>query len=156
MKIQSSTVQQPSSGAWYWLRFPEGWNPFTIRLDEVFDEEATGHYVIWQQAASALAKAWALIRKADYQDLLHELADCHYGFPRGRVVIQPDGAANVYWGEEKIVSGRRAIESRFGLSQATWHFDDHERAILPEKQQVRQLLGLTEDWPAVDPDDLFA
>jgi len=147
---------KPSAGAWYWLRFPDGWRPFSVRLDEVADEEATGHYVIWQQAAAELAKAWAPVMKRAYQELFSELSDCHYGFPRGRVVIRHNGMENVYWGEEKIVADRRAIEARFGLTQATWRFDEHERVILPEKQQVRQVLGLSEDWSAVDPEDLFA
>ena len=50
---------------------------------------------------------------------------------------------------------RAAIEGRFGIvGLARWQEDDHEHCLREDKDRVRALLGLRENWKHASPDNL--
>ena len=49
---------------------------------------------------------------------------------------------------------RAAIEGLFGINGlARWHEDDHEHCLREDKESVRQILALLEDWPSANHDE---
>lgn len=103
----------------------------------------------------SLADAWAPALNLPHGRLLRALEAHIYGFPRGRVVVHPRKKASVYWGGEMIFSAKDELETYFGIKGvASWRVDDHERCQCEDKNAVRSMLRLREDWESVSPDDL--
>jgi len=75
-----------------------------------------------------------------------------YAFPRGRVT-KVGTKYVIYHGNDlqpwmKVT--KRQIEKVFGVTgRCRWEFDDHERCQTPDKEEMRRLLRLKEDWPSV-------
>ncbi|KAF0093291.1 MAG: hypothetical protein E1N59_2983 [Puniceicoccaceae bacterium 5H] len=157
MDKEMTTIPTSSSGAWYIVRIPQGWHVWTVRLDEVDDEEETGHYTMWPEVAVFLGRAWSAELGKPSTLLRRQLMDHPHGFPRGRVVVS-SGAATIFSGLEPQVDALRPfIESAFGVTgHARWQWDDHERVISEDKRAVQGILGLAEDWPSVDAEELFS
>ena len=80
------------------------------------------------------------------------ISTAYAGFPRGR--IQKVGRKfKVYHGSdfEKLVS-RQSILDQFGIDsdQAVWEFDDHERVLTFDKETIKKVFNIKEDWRSVD------
>jgi len=139
---------RPSEGIFYVARFPEGWKPMALRFESGVD---VGHPVFWgQKVVPCLARAWSPVLRRSVAELASALDLCEYGFPRGRVVRQ--GARHLIYHGNNLTPfmkiRRPAIESIFELAcAARWEDDEHERCLSKDKDTIRQLLRLHEDWP---------
>jgi hypothetical protein len=142
----------PSQGIFYLIRFPEGWEPVISRFSE---GQEMGHPVFWRmQVVPHLTLRWAPILKRNHIDVETDLRPCEYGFPRGRVVSKGKGRFSVVHGNEfmpfmKITPAH--IETLFGIAgMAKWLEDDHEHCLREDKDPVRQILRLKENWKALE------
>lgn len=148
-----SDAIRPSEGIYYVVRFPERWELFTLRFDTGHE---SGHPDFWQQhVVPRLSRRWTNVLGHSVGQLELELRRYEYGFPRGRVVKQGKRFL-VYHGrdlEPFMKIKRTAIEALFGIvGLARWKEDEHERCLREDKEPIRQILQLWEDWRNVIPD----
>jgi hypothetical protein len=137
----------PSEGIFYVVRFPRGWESVALRFDQ---GQEVGHPEFWrEQIVPRIAREWSRVLNRAARALETELRMLEYGFPRGRVVRQAT-RFTVFNGNDlgrfmKVT--KAAIEGRFGIiGLARWQEDDHEHCLREDKEAVRQLLHLREDW----------
>ena len=75
-----------------------------------------------------------------------------YAFPRGRITASGRRFI-VYYGrnfEPFMQCERKAVESHFGIQgRSVWEFDEHEQCQELDKERVREVLHLQDDWKAV-------
>jgi hypothetical protein len=149
--VVAPVALMPSEGIFYAVRFPERWEPVTLRFREA---EEAGHPDFWRRHVVArLAAAWSKVLRRTAASLESELRLCEYGFPRGRVVRQ--GARfRVFHGndlERYMKVTKAAIEGCFGIvGLARWEEDDHEHCLREDKESTRQILYLQENWKHTD------
>jgi hypothetical protein len=153
-KTISESDASDREGIFYVAPFPQGWRVVRWHLSSQSDK---GHPYLWAaKAVKFLAWEWGaeVDRRLPKEDRLRQqLAMLVYACPRGRIV-KVGKRFKVYHGNdlEPFMDITRAwIEARFDIAgRATWEFDDHERCQQPDKEAFRKLLGIKEDWKAVD------
>ena len=142
----------PAEGIFYIVRFPEGWEPIIARFSGGLE---MGHPVFWRErVVPHLSLRWATVLKRSRIDLESELRPCEYGFPRGRIVRQDERFCVVYGNEFKpfMKIAKASIEKLFGITgKASWSEDDHEHCLREDKQPLRHILRLKENWDHFDP-----
>ena len=144
-----------SDGIFYLVPFPEGWVVRPIRFDQCADPDF-GHPGYWEEVvAEVLAKKWHSRVAKEYptpNDLRAELLPLVYAFPRGRITGQGRKFI-VYHGrnfEAFMKCERKVVESHFGIQgRCVWQFDEHEQCQELDKERVREVLRLRNDWKAV-------
>ena len=132
-------------GIWYLARGIKGWGLYTHVFNP--DSKVLYHNVFWEKLlAPRLARHYKLTRQA-----AAELALCPYAFPRGRVT-KIGAELRVYHGSDWMpFITKDAIESAFNIKgKARWFEDEHERCITHDKDAVRKLLQIADDWKAVE------
>jgi hypothetical protein len=119
-------------------------DPFADIPEKIIDDP--------ERLESYLQKRSAKYRAVKGIPLTRELKKYPYGFPRGRVA-HVQGAYRVYHGSDIPHSSkikRNFIEVMFGIKgKAKWIEDDHEHCLLADKEAVRDILAIEEDWEAV-------
>lgn len=102
--------------------------------------------------ADLVAVQWAKTLRWSATDVLQEIRLLTYAFPRGRV----SRVGNRYFvlhGADLTTSmkiSKRMIEQPFGIAgNCSWHLDEHEHCQADDKEQMRDILGIKEDWDAV-------
>src|ERR1700693_536582 len=144
------SVSSPE-GIYYLVRYSSGWCLMSCRFDE---EGEMSHSDFWRLfAVSAMvAQQWQRKLRRDLDDLTEDLRLPVYAFPRGRVTKVGE-KYHVYHGNDlqpfmKIT--RKLIERSFGIAGCCqWTFDEHERCLTEDKDAMRELLEIKEDWPSV-------
>lgn len=138
----SEPSNKKSDGIYYVLCFNNKWRVEAFRTDQYGD---IGHMKIWEEY---LAPNLARVFKLD-EEGASLLKISYAGFPRGRVQLIGRRFI-VYNGNDyaHLVS-KSDILKPFGLSDAKFEFDDHERALMQDRDTIRQLLNIKETWPAV-------
>lgn len=141
----------PCEGIYYIVREPTGWK-LAVQLSEAGNDPQ--HQTMWEdETAPALASQWAATLQMSAGELEHQLKILVFGFLRGRVTKVKDKFV-VYHGDDLqpfMHISKKQIEDAFGIAgKSRWTIDDHERCIEFEKEELRSLLRLTEDWPAVE------
>jgi hypothetical protein len=137
-------------GIYYVIRLPTRWSILTWRYVGNFEYD---HSLLWERIVCPhLVYFWCTTVRKHPLLLEQQLLEHAYGFPRGRVACL-DGVHHVYHGADlpraRGVS-RRIIERTFRIrGRIDWIEDEHERCLLADKDEVRRLLSLEEDWPAV-------
>ena len=139
----------PCEGIYYVVREPSGWRLVTQRFAVGEDRQ---HQTMWEKdIVPAFARQWAAALGADPGELETLLKIMVFAFPRGRVTKVKNKFV-VYHGNDLkrfMHVGKRAIEQAFCIvGHSRWQLDDHERCVGFEKEEVQQMLRLTEDWPA--------
>lgn len=138
----------PSDGLFYCVRFPEGWELYSIRVDD-FGEMV--HPDVWEELVSPLvATKWSRVLKVSAPELLREVREYCYGFPRGRVVKNIPEGQRIYSSEIPKQIPRDSIERAFGLTNPKWMRDLHEVPLKYERDALRKLLKIKETWDARD------
>jgi hypothetical protein len=138
----------PTEGVYYVIRRPEGWELFSYRFDE-FPE--TDHSEAWETfVAPVLAHVWQDKIRKPARYIENALILASYAFPRGRVSQTTPGKFVVLHGEDQDKVSPKRIEQAFSISgRAKWEFDIHEQCQKEDRDAVRQLLGIKENWRAV-------
>ena len=153
-KKSAVSTPQPAEDIFYVIRHPDGWRAHAQRFNDGRD---IGHPDFWEQRlAATVAAAWHLRRHLPAAVLESRLGLCCYGFPRGRVLKRGRQFVICHGNDLKPFMGvtRRNIERLFGIERiAKWEEDEHEHCQVDEKETVREVLHLVEDWPAVGPFD---
>lgn len=130
-------------------RLPPAWttdvaDPFADIPEKIIDDP--------ERLERYLQKRSAKHRAEKEIPLTKQLKKHPYGFPRGRVACV-HGAYRVYHGSDIPNSSkikRDFIEVMFGIKgKAKWIEDDHEHCLMADKEAVRDLLAIEEDWEAV-------
>jgi len=142
----------PTEGIFYVICLPSGWRLMAYRFDEEGEES---HSSYWRHGgvAALLAKEWRPKTRIGAHNLTEgDLELLLYAFPRGRVTRV--GAKYVVYHGKDIQPFMRItkqqIEKAFGITRrCRWTFDDHEQCQTSDKEEMRRLLGLKEDWSAV-------
>lgn len=141
---------RPSEGAFYVVRYPTGWRLFGIREDDFGG--SVDHSEIWDMVSADLADKYSKKLKISAGELLNRLQNHPYGFPRGRVTIF-ERQQKILWGGEKQVSSvAPAIQRLFSVRRADWETDEHEQCQKEDKDAVRRILKIRENWPAASMD----
>jgi len=122
------------------------------RLDEEGEMSHSSYWRHWGVAA-LVANEWRPKLQTSSQNLTEDdLELLMYAFPRGRVA-KVGAKYVIYHGNDLqpfMRITKRQIETAFGIvGCCRWEFDDHERCQLSAKGEMRHLLKLKEDWPAV-------
>ena len=112
---------------------------FSGRGDEI------DHSQYWETTvAPLLADEWKLSNSQ-----ASELSLLVYGFPRGRVVRVRNSYIFFNGEDYSQFATIKQIANAFSLNSGfAFKFDDHERCQLEDKQALRALLNLQEDWKA--------
>jgi hypothetical protein len=143
--MENLTHAVGSEGIWYVVRTPTEWRLISYRYDDFAEEK--DHTQLWEdEVVPFLSFKWKL-KKSQIADLTM----APYAFPRGRVTRALKGFT-IHNGEDfaKFVS-KQQIARAFSLFEGfTFSPDDHERCQVDDKQLVRAMLNLKEDWPAVE------
>jgi len=148
--VTDSPPSRPCEGIYYIVREPSGWRLAAWRFAAGQDQE---HQAMWEtDVAPALARQWANVIGSDARQLERGLKILAFAFPRGRVSKVKDQFV-VYHGNDRkpfMHLSKKAVEQAFHIvGRCRWQYDDHERCVGFEKEEIRQVLQLTEDWPAV-------
>jgi len=101
--------------------------------------------------APALAHQWAAVLRADARELKRVLKILAFGFPRGRVSKVKDHFVLYHGNDRKpfMHLSKEVIEHSFRIvGRCRWQYDEHERCVGFEKEELQRVLRLTEDWPA--------
>ena len=146
----SGRKQSPSEGIFYVVRYPAGWKLLATRFQQ---DEDTNHYDWWEASvASTVAAKWAKRLRVTPKELEQELALLAYAFPRGRIskvgrrflVLQSGDITppmNIF---------NAAIEAAFSIAgRCSWQFDEHEQCIAADRDEIRRILRISENWNAV-------
>ena len=141
----------PREGIYYIVRDPDGWR---LAAQWGAPGKDTQHQTMWEEdLAPALADQWASADAGTATELANALKILVFGFPRGRVTKVKDKFV-VYHGNDLkpfMRISKADIDAAFGIAgQSRWALDDHERCVQFEKEELRSLLQLTEDWPATE------
>lgn len=115
-----------------------------------------GH-VEWNKVRGVHKRKPSFRRPATESQLASELRLCEYGFPRGRIVRQATRYVVLHGNdlEPFMRIKRTTIEALFGISGcARWCEDEHEHCLADDKQAVREILGIEEDWRHTELTDL--
>jgi hypothetical protein len=148
--IKESQAEAPVPGIYFIVRYPTGWVPLTWVYESGFPP--MDHPEFWEHhAVPILAAKWAAARKTTLARLEESLRLHTYAFPRGRITIHK-GQTRVLNGSDTIPQmhlSRAAIESEFNLVGPLWEDDEHEHCHGDDKEAVRWLLSIKEDWTAV-------
>jgi len=139
-----------SEGIFYVVRFPTGWK----LVPHCFDQGAeTNHYDLWESSlAGMVATKWSKTLGTTVPLLTREFELLTYGFPRGRIT-KSGRRFRVFHGDDILPAmkvSRDAVEEAFGIAgRCFWQFDEHEQCIAHDKEEIRRILGIDEDWNAV-------
>ena len=139
-------------GIFYIIALFGGWSIMPVRFDQ---QTEFGHTDFWEQlVVDYLVTQWhskGINTFPSPADLRAALLPLVYAFPRGRVVRQGD-QFTVYHGNNLkpfMKMSRKSIEGDFGIQgRATWVFDEHEQCAAHDRDQIREVLGLKQIWPA--------
>ena len=146
-----STINRAFPGIFYVVRFPEKWQLYVYLFSP---SEDIGHSEWFERTvASNVATAWAKTLGMNPRRIEVLIKNLCYAFPRGRVTKAHNHILILHgedltpeMGEDLFFDIERAFLIR-GLFH--WTFDDHERCQQADKDAMRNILGITEDWPAV-------
>lgn len=141
--------RSPTTGIYYILRYPNGWRLFSFRYDQHPGE--LGHPDVWERfVVKSLAEPWSRRLRVNPRWLAEELRLCCYGFPRGRVVGVGHRRLVVLWGADHLRFVTKAAVARaFSCPGLRWEIDEHEHCQCDDKEAVRRVLRIEEDWPSV-------
>jgi hypothetical protein len=143
---------KPTEGIYYVVRFPNGWHVMPCRFDEEGEMSHSSYWRHWGLAA-VIANEWKTVKFTNLKAMTEDdLESLMYALPRGRVT-KVGSKFIIYHGNDlqpwmKVT--KRQIEQAFGVTgSCRWVMDDHEHCQLADKEELRRLLNLKEDWPAV-------
>ena len=150
MPSKKGHASTPSDGIYYVVRFPQGWKLIFCRYAE--NPEDCDHSEFWGKLISQfLVPIWAKALKEPAKQIAEALHLHTYGFPRGRITVK-DGKIYVLHGSDLKSFHevkRKDIERAFGIyGKARWIDDEHEHCQDYDKQMLRELLHIKEDWEA--------
>lgn len=136
-----------TEGLWYVVRFRKGWRLVSVNVTSTSD---FGHEWFWESCvAPQLGAEW---NKPVWN--VRRLRGCVYSFPRGRVVRVGQGHVVYHGGDFEFFVSRSEILRVFNLSSRTrFRLDQHERCLNFDKEAVRAILRIKEDWSAAPLDD---
>jgi hypothetical protein len=147
---KKGSTSAPSDGIYYVARFPQGWKLVFYRYVE--NGEDFDHSAFWENyICKFLAPFWAKFLKETAQQIAQALYLHAYGFPRGRITIEGSKIYVLHGSDLKPFHKvkREDIERAFGIyGKARWTDDDHEHCQDYDKQVLRELLRIKEDWNA--------
>jgi hypothetical protein len=135
-----------AGGVYYVLRYPKGWR-FEPNKNDIDPE--TDHRGLWEELSFVLASQWAPIIATPRDQLYAQLLLLHQAFPRGRVVVQGLRHFVRHGGNLQSWMGvsHHRVEAYYGLSAPEWVLDSHECCPCAQKEQLRKLLNMNDDWP---------
>jgi len=84
------------------------------------------------------------------EGLLEEIKEQIYAFPRGRLEKKGRIYA-IYHGDDfQGMVARQEVERLFGVcGKSSWKWDEHERCLYEDKEALREIFQITQDWPSV-------
>lgn len=147
----TTTPATPHEGIYYVVREPDGWRVIVHLFVGGVDRN---HVDMWEEdVVPALVRQWEQKLAGAVFELDRLLSVFAFAFPRGRVT-KVENRYVIYHGNDlrpAMRVSRAAIEKAFGVTGlCRWQYDDHERCVEFEKDETRQALQLTEDWPAAE------
>lgn len=157
-------IRCPSEGIYYVVRAPNGWKLVPYLFGTKFGQQRESNHVeFWKgEVAPYLAYVWAaaaakpISRKLVQARLQHELHECYYAFPRGRVDKGNGSVFMIRNGNNltKAMPTKGQIERAFEIvGLCEWEFDSHEQCMDEDATIIRELLGIGDSWTSVEPQE---
>lgn len=143
-------MMKSTEGIYYVVRYPTKWR---LVSDPFIGGRDNDHYKWWEEVvAGMVALEWAKPLGQDATALQKAIRLLTYAFPRGRV-SRVDNRYLVLHGGDLTASmkiSKKVIEQPFGIAgNCSWHLDEHEHCQADDKEQMREILNITDDWDAV-------
>lgn len=146
----SGMKQNPSEGIFYAVRYPANWKLVAIRFDRGAD---TNHSEWWEASvAGTVARKWTKRLHVTPSKLEKELALLTYAFPRGRISKVGRRFLVLQSGDltPAMKISNEKIETAFGIAgRCSWQFDEHEQCIAGDRDEIRRILRIPENWNAI-------
>jgi len=144
-------VAQAEIGIYYVIRYPRRWRLFPLQEGSFGD---MNHISAWRSIlAPEVASAWSSVIGIDAKALTQQLLSLPHAFPRGRIEKVAVNEFSIYHGDDLAATGipPTQILQAFTLTnkQINWVVDPHEQCELSQKDAIRRILNITDDWPAV-------
>ena len=142
--------RSPSSGLYYTCRYPENWKFEFVRISDYCENSPGDHRNWWcKEVADKLSTSWARHLRTSFRELYPQIATLAQGFPHGLVSLH----SNRVLYASRPPPGGESLESKvtrsFGLNDQTrWEESRSENVLFTEKEALRALLCIPEDWPA--------
>lgn len=135
-------MKGPTEGLWYVVRFPKAWRLLTVYVPSASD---FGHEWYWESCvAPRVGSQWQL---SVYD--IKRLTGLVYGFPRGRVVRLGRSYVVYHGGDlEHLVTAADIVRAFRLPFQTVFDLDQHEVCLHADKEAVRAILHIEEDWSA--------
>ena len=139
----------PREGIYYVIRWPAGWELVVNR----FKQDTDTSHPVWFESTLApkLAQVWAVKLGISREEIEERIKNLPYAFPRGRVVVGEDESF-IYNGADltpDMKVKKFMVEEAFDITGLFyWKFDEHEQCLWEDKENIRQFLGIKEDWKA--------
>lgn len=132
------------------MRYLAGWELLATRFEQGAD---TNHYDWWEASVAGIVAAkWAKRLRVIPKKLEQELAMLTYAFPRGRISKVGRHFLVLQSGDitPAMSISKDAIEAAFGIAgRCSWRFDEHELCIEADRDEMRRILRIPENWNAV-------
>ena len=137
-------------GIYYVVRYPTRWAFLYSRFQ---GDPVDNHYEWWEETVvGLLAAKWKKVLAKNRSTIQSELGLLTYAFPRGRI-SKVGRRFKILHGADLTSSmkiSKKFIENAFHISgRCSWQFDEHEQCQMEDKEEMRRLLNLEEDWSAV-------
>lgn len=146
-------AREASPGSFALIPTHKGWKLVTFSFEEWGHEVEVEH--IWPLVAKALTIFWLKplnLPHDQFQTLAAQLAACPLALPQG--TVQNVQGWHVFWADNfpsKCLVTPKLVESAFGLENCwvEWVVSEQERSHPEQKQELRKILKLAEDWPEI-------
>lgn len=138
-------------GIYYIVRCPKGWeliaNPYE-------NGDGPDHSEWWETTvAGIVATKWAKRLRTTPAALEQQIKLLAYAFPRGRVTEVGEGQSMIYHGCDFRPHNHKfafPIVHAFDVAGVYhWKIDEHEHCQQWDKDEMRRILRIREDWKAV-------
>ena len=141
---------KPCEGIYYVIRCPTGWEAVFYHFDVNGDYN---HYDWWEESLSAqVAAKWVKALRKSAETIRQDIRLLTYAFPRGRISKVGRRFLSLHGADltKPMNVSKKIIEDAFGLSErVSWQIDEHEQCQSDDKEQMRRILRIPEDWNAV-------
>ncbi len=138
-----------SAGLYYVVYIPNSWEVYSVREDDFGELD---HQEMWERFVSEyVIGTWKKVKKLTSTQI-DEIKNAPYGFPRGRVVSIKPNSYVVYHGNDtdKLIP-KYKIERTFSVeNKAKWEVDLHEKCTTFDKNIIKKVLGIKQDWKSVE------
>lgn len=145
--LQEDTSGLQSEGVYYCCKLPSGWKFYGLK------GSTSNHYDFWKEKVLPSIVINYYPHRTDLNSKIYNaLKENYCGFPRGRVSMSSDHYD--VWNGNNLPNNvqsyfNQQITKFFCLKNPKFSFYAHEQCVDDDKNRVRKVFKIKEDWPSV-------